>query len=397
MRCLYCGKSLPLLKKLTGGGEFCSDAHRNKYQEEYNKLALSRLLQAQAPGSEGAPAAAAGGVTQQMRTMRALPAPMPRPGQKALPPPGGLPAPMPRPGMRALPAPATPPPTPRPRQAGEVRGAFPAPEAAPPPPGRTSAFAIPKAPAVEEAPKPKPAPDPPMAYFRMEIPKSKAPEAAVLRAVAMEGAAEWLPGLPELQPSPEFAVSPAEWESLVEAPDPDPPEAPAWDHPMTVRPAPEVRKLVAESVVEFPFHPLFPVWKAPGIAPVRPPVRTGVRLPMPVDFTAPGPAKPEAMPAGGGKWDLRAGLPAWRPRFTTILAPPHIAVESPAPAPVLVEEPPAMPAPTPQVEAAPVSEAVGEPVASAAKRPETGGADEVFIDLSLLGMLEESPAPTRRR
>ena len=47
MRCLYCGNELALLKKLTGGGEFCSEAHRQKYQEEYNRLALSRLLQAQ--------------------------------------------------------------------------------------------------------------------------------------------------------------------------------------------------------------------------------------------------------------------------------------------------------------------------------------------------------------
>src|SRR5438105_4926093 len=52
MRCLYCGKQLPLLKKLTGGGEFCSEAHRQKYQEEYNKLALSRLLQTQNIDSE---------------------------------------------------------------------------------------------------------------------------------------------------------------------------------------------------------------------------------------------------------------------------------------------------------------------------------------------------------
>ena len=47
MRCLYCGKHLPLLRKLTGGGEFCSDAHRDKYHDEYNRLAVSRLLQAQ--------------------------------------------------------------------------------------------------------------------------------------------------------------------------------------------------------------------------------------------------------------------------------------------------------------------------------------------------------------
>ena len=47
MRCLYCGKELALLKRLRGGGEFCSDTHRQSYQEEYNRLALSRLLQAQ--------------------------------------------------------------------------------------------------------------------------------------------------------------------------------------------------------------------------------------------------------------------------------------------------------------------------------------------------------------
>ncbi len=46
MRCLYCGKELALLKRWTGGGEFCSDAHRQQYQEEYNQLALTRLLQA---------------------------------------------------------------------------------------------------------------------------------------------------------------------------------------------------------------------------------------------------------------------------------------------------------------------------------------------------------------
>src|SRR6266853_1845174 len=47
MRCLYCGKELALLKRLRGGGEFCSDAHRQQYQDEYNQLALTRLLQAQ--------------------------------------------------------------------------------------------------------------------------------------------------------------------------------------------------------------------------------------------------------------------------------------------------------------------------------------------------------------
>src|SRR5258708_11923489 len=52
MRCLYCGKELALLKRLTGSGEFCSDSHKQSYQEEYNRLALSRLLQAQSRSEE---------------------------------------------------------------------------------------------------------------------------------------------------------------------------------------------------------------------------------------------------------------------------------------------------------------------------------------------------------
>jgi hypothetical protein len=55
MQCRYCGKELALLKRLTGGGEFCSEAHKQSYQDEYNKLALGRLLQAQKhPKSEAA-------------------------------------------------------------------------------------------------------------------------------------------------------------------------------------------------------------------------------------------------------------------------------------------------------------------------------------------------------
>jgi hypothetical protein len=47
MRCLYCGKELALLKRWTRGGQFCSEAHKVSYQEEYNRIGLSRLLQAQ--------------------------------------------------------------------------------------------------------------------------------------------------------------------------------------------------------------------------------------------------------------------------------------------------------------------------------------------------------------
>lgn len=46
MRCLHCGKELALLKRLTGGAEFCSEAHRKSYQSQYNDLALNRLMQA---------------------------------------------------------------------------------------------------------------------------------------------------------------------------------------------------------------------------------------------------------------------------------------------------------------------------------------------------------------
>src|SRR5260370_31573886 len=53
MRCRYCGKELALLKRWTGGGEFCSDAHRQQYQEEYNQLALNRLLQAKPKSDPG--------------------------------------------------------------------------------------------------------------------------------------------------------------------------------------------------------------------------------------------------------------------------------------------------------------------------------------------------------
>ena len=47
MRCLYCGKELALLKRWTRGGQFCSEAHQKTYQEEYNRIGLTRLLQAQ--------------------------------------------------------------------------------------------------------------------------------------------------------------------------------------------------------------------------------------------------------------------------------------------------------------------------------------------------------------
>ena len=52
MQCLFCGKELALLKRLRGGGEFCSEAHRKEYQEQYEQLALARLLQAKPPAEQ---------------------------------------------------------------------------------------------------------------------------------------------------------------------------------------------------------------------------------------------------------------------------------------------------------------------------------------------------------
>ena len=44
--CLYCSKQLALLKTFAGSTQFCSDDHRQRYQDDSNRLALDRLLQA---------------------------------------------------------------------------------------------------------------------------------------------------------------------------------------------------------------------------------------------------------------------------------------------------------------------------------------------------------------
>src|SRR5579863_4402465 len=52
MRCLQCGKAIPLFKRLGGSSEFCSDAHRKEYQQEYSQLALGRLMQSHSSESQ---------------------------------------------------------------------------------------------------------------------------------------------------------------------------------------------------------------------------------------------------------------------------------------------------------------------------------------------------------
>jgi hypothetical protein len=54
MRCLHCGKRLPLLRKLQDG-EFCSDKHRSAYSESNERLALARLFEQ--PGANSRPKA----------------------------------------------------------------------------------------------------------------------------------------------------------------------------------------------------------------------------------------------------------------------------------------------------------------------------------------------------
>ena len=94
MRCLYCGKELALFKRFTSGGEFCSDAHRQQYQDEYNQLALNRLLQAkpqpEAKPAETKPVVEAKSVETKVAEKKA-PEPAPAPVKIAPPPPAPAP------------------------------------------------------------------------------------------------------------------------------------------------------------------------------------------------------------------------------------------------------------------------------------------------------------------
>jgi hypothetical protein len=90
MRCLYCGNELALFKKLTGGGEFCSEAHRQKYQDEYNRLALSRLLQAQSYSDNRPSAQPVSPLKSKGAAVASPPPQSPRPAQPEAPPESGF-------------------------------------------------------------------------------------------------------------------------------------------------------------------------------------------------------------------------------------------------------------------------------------------------------------------
>ena len=94
MRCLYCGSELALLKKLAGEGQFCSDVHRQKYQDEFSQLALNRLMQAQTPLPR--PETKNARPVTKPKDLEAVPpavAPAPRVLQAPLPPASGAPKP----------------------------------------------------------------------------------------------------------------------------------------------------------------------------------------------------------------------------------------------------------------------------------------------------------------
>jgi hypothetical protein len=355
MRCLYCGKPLPLLKKLTGGGEFCSDAHRHKYQEEYNKLALSRLLQAQsAPGETGLfPAQGSGSGLRQL----AAPAPPPPGGQRALPPP-------------SAPAPAPPPPATAHHQ--DSPRAYGQPAAAARPVAEPKPQPTPPAPA--------PVPDPAEGPFLIQPHAAIGPAhpAAILQNLE----ASFAETRPELIQQ-EFGIVPFEWESAATAiaasQEPDPPEAPAWRHPMEIQPPGEWMPAAAAAFPAelFPAKPLFPV--APEVQfgsrfpqSIRPKVdlgnqKSGLRL------------VPAALRLSGvGDWELSLAAPDWMPGFATIGAPPpRVAAKVPA----------AQSAPSASAPNAPVEEARQESGIPPQSRQSAAGV-EVFVDLSALGIFE---------
>jgi hypothetical protein len=371
MRCLYCGKPLPLLKKLTGGGEFCSDAHRHKYQEEYNKLALSRLLQAQSsPGETGVFPLPGGGTG--LRQLAAPPATGPG-GMRALPAPEASPAPG---AHQSFPSSAgstahhqvvaTPPPSLPP--SAPLR-------AAPPPP-----------------PPPPSVPDPKEAPFQIRQHEPIAPSGppGLVQTdieFLMEAAkpALWQESPPELP-----IVVPFEWETVQAAvqaaQEPDPPEAPAWKHPIEFH-VPGEPQLAALAAFEFeaflakPIHPRLPEVEISTRYPQ--PVRTKIQLQS--GFANMKLVRAELRLSGVRDWELNLSAPDWRPKFDTILAPAPVAV----PVPLSKAESAAPRVATP-------SAARLEPslVHDEGTRSQKHGNDahvEVFIDLSILGILEDKP------
>lgn len=384
MRCLYCGKPLPLLKKLTGGGEFCSDAHRHKYQEEYNKLALSRLLQAQSPPADGAPA----------RNTRQLPAPGARPGQRQLPPPQ----------TRQIAAPAAPP-LPQPQSpASEAAPPAPQPPSFQPPSFAGPVDAPPAAarpagpPPPPLPPAPPPMPDPPFAPFHLGSVAAIQPE-PFRNTLAVEPelvGEEYAAATVQFEQEFQLTADPFDWqvfeqkaeaeEVVEEDAGPTPPEAAPWEHPIAIAAPPAVPALLMIEA-EWKASPLFPALPEQDI-PTRYPKPVRRKAEMPEAQRSPlAPALPERV--AGRSWEVTLGLPAWKPQLRIVLAP---AIGQPVPVPVAA---PPMPLPEPvpaqqDVAASAVPTAAAEEPATqhdAAPPAYEQAHQEVYVDLSVLEKL----------
>ncbi|BDC52699.1 hypothetical protein F183_A50140 [Bryobacterales bacterium F-183] len=179
-----------------------------------------------------------------------------------------------------------------------------------------------------------------------------------------------------------------DWESfghqVEESADPIPPEAPAWEHPITFAAPPEVPALLMIEA-EWQASPLFPAMPEQDI-PIRYPKPVRRKAAMPEAARSPlTPAQPERVGSRG--WEVSLGLPAWKPQLSIVLAP---AVGQPLPVTAEIAVPP----PPPPVAEAPVESVVSavEEVASAplpaqAEAPAAPVHQEVFVDLSVLEKL----------
>jgi len=243
--------------------------------------------------------------------------------------------------------------------------------------------------AVAPPPRPRPdvRPDPKEAPFIVRQHDAIAPTqpAVAIKSELDLIVAEFKPQMLD-HATPELDVVPFEWESvraaITASQEPDPPEAPAWRHPIEIQTpsAPPAPGLAA-----FPFE----LFHARPIRPAQPEVSLGSRYPQAVRPKLSVAQEKDAFRVVPGDlrlsaardWELNLRAPTWHPSFLTIAAP--------APPPVVAT---AKNAPPFAVATAP------QPVKTIEKQTlqsqEPRGKVEVFIDLSVLGIFDDAP---RRR
>jgi hypothetical protein len=254
-------------------------------------------------------------------------------------------------------------------------------QAPPPPAARVLAPPTPPPPLPKEPPKP----DPKEAPFLIGKHAPIAPAAApgierpdLAPEIALSAPRLW-------DQKPDLAAVAFDWEAaareIAVSQEPDPPEAPAWRHPLEIVPpsAPRAAAEAAFAVEPFGAKPLTPVFDA---APRRPgyPPRAHRKVP------AAGAHRPVPSPQWDLRlsrpkdWELTLSAPPWTP-------PPLSPVSAPAP-----EAPASIPTQIARlvqaVEPTPPPPRIENPPEVA--HPENHNV-EVFIDLSALGFLDEAP------